>query len=431
MTDEATTRREFLTRTGKIILGGAIASSAAFSRNAGATGSDTIRIGVVGCGGRGSGAVLQALQADPGTKLIAMGDLYENRLTSSLNNLKKTKVGARVDVTPDHQFTGFNAYEQVLASDIDVVILATPPGFRPLHIETAIKAGKHVFAEKPGAVDAAGVRRVLKASQDARDKGLFIVAGLQSRYEPDAQAMVSRLHHGNIGDVMSMRMIRYGGGVWSKPRQPGMTDVEYQLKNWYYFNWLSGDFLVEQFVHELDRMAWIMNEYPSRCIATGGRQSRTGDNYGHIYDHFSALFTFNGGQDLYAATRQQKKCDAAFEMRVYGTQGSCIGKGKNDFQISGPRAWQTESGRRKQVGHQAEHDEMYRALRAGEYINNGEYLAKSTLMGIMMRESAYTGKEITWEQMEKSKQDLVPDALSWDTKMPEWTVAVPGITPFV
>ena len=429
--NETTSRRTFLDRTGKTVLGAATVGSLTVPATVHAAGSDTMRIGLIGCGGRGSGAAVQALRADANTKLVAMADAFEDRMQASLRNLKRTEVAKRVDIPRDRQFIGLDAYQQLLATDVDVVILATPPGFRPLHLEAAVKAGKHVFAEKPAAVDAAGVHRVLAASRLAKTKGLFVVAGLQGRYEPVQQDTISRLHDGAIGDITAMRMVRYGGGVWVRPREPKMTDVEYQMRNWYYFTWLSGDFLVEQFVHEIDRMAWIANGYPVRCLATGGRQSRTGKNYGHIYDHFAALFTFEGGADLYASTRHQRGCTTSFDMVVHGTRGTCTGRGKTSFEISGSNAWKTGGAGKKQNGHQLEHNAMYKALRGGDYINNGDYLAKSTLMAIMARESAYTGQEITWEQMENSKQDLVPDDLHWNSKLPEWEVAIPGVTRFV
>lgn len=404
-----------------------------------------IRIGIIGTGNRGITCIgrqiaeqraeldldLTAFWADKNTKLVAMADAFEDRLKLSLQSLQKTEVAKRIDVSQEHQFIGLDAYKHVLASDVDVVILATPPGFRPLHFEAAVEAGKHVFAEKPVAVDAAGVRRALKASRKAKTEGLYVVAGLQGRYEPEIQEMVSRLHQGAIGDVTAMRMIRYGGGVWVKPRRPDMTDVEYQMRNWYYFTWLSGDFLVEQFVHEIDRMAWIANGYPIRCLATGGRQSRTDKNYGHIYDHFAALFSFEGGEDLYASTRHQRGCATSFDMVVHGTKGTCTGRGKTSFEISGANAWKKGNARKKQSGHQLEQNAMYEAIRSGNYINNGDYLAKSTLMGIMARESAYTGQEISWEQIENSEQDLVPDDLAWNSALPEWKVAIPGVTRFV
>ena len=226
-------------------------------------------------------------------------------------------------------------------------------------------------------------------------------------------------------------MTRYARGLWVKPRVPGQTDVEYQISNWHYFTWLSGDFFIEQFVHEIDRMAWLMGEYPQSCLATGGRQSRTEEIYGHNFDHFAALYKFAGGAELYATTRQQNGCALAFDMRVAGTKGVCVGEGKTRYDITGPAAWQTDQRNgSKQQGHQFEHNEFYRQLRGGGYINNGDYLAKSTLMGIMARESAYTGQETTWERAMNAQQDLMPDEITFDTPVPVWQVAVPGKTTF-
>lgn len=425
-------RRTFLQASGSVFVGASLASATSTAQTPHVGVDDDIRIGLIGCGGRGTGATLNALKADPGVRLVAVADAFEDRLNGSLKTLQRQKgVGSRVDVKDEMCFTGLDAYKKVLATDIDVVLLATPPGFRPLHLRAAIDAGKHVFAEKPAAVDPAGIRSVLASAAKAKEKGLFIVAGLQARYEPETIEMTKRIHDGAIGEILNARMSRYAGGLWVKPRKPDQTDIQYQISNWPYYTWLSGDFLIEQFVHEIDRMAWVMGDYPVSCLATGGRQSRTAEMYGHTYDHFAALYKFANGSELYATSRQQQGCENAFEMRLAGTKGICTGEGKVKYDITGPSAWQSgQRNGRKQVGHQTEHDAFYQELRSGGYLNNGDYFAKSTLMAIMARESAYTGQEITWQHALDAKQDLMPDDIDWDTPVPQWKVAIPGKTTF-
>ena len=430
--DRTSPRRSFLKASGTALVGASFTTEGPAAETPHLSVDDTIRVGLIGCGGRGTGATLNALEADPGIRLVAMADAFEERLQTSLRSLSTHKdFGSRIKVDEEMRFVGLDAYKDLLATDVDVVLLATPPGFRPLHLRAAIEAGKHVFAEKPAAVDPVGIRSVLETTEMARSKGLFIVAGLQARYEPETIEMTQRIHDGAIGKVLNARMLRYAGGLWVKPRTPNQTDVEYQISNWHYHTWLSGDFFIEQFVHEIDRMAWAIGDYPVSCLATGGRQARTAEMYGHNYDHFAALYQFADGPELYATSRQQQGCAKVFEMRLAGTKGTCIGEAKVKYDITGPSAWQ--SGQRngnKQQGHQLEHNAFYKALRSGNYINNGEYFAESTLMAIMARESAYTGRELTWNEVMNAEQDLMPDEITWDTPVPKWKVATPGETTF-
>lgn len=438
-TSKKTTRRDFITKSSSLVGSAAVAGFATSSRTGYAADNKTLKLGLIGCGGRGTGAASQALTADDKVELVAMADVFEPQLEKSLQVLQKTPVGERVKVNEDHQYIGLDAYEKLLASDVDVVILATPPAFRPQFVAAAIEAGKHVFAEKPGATDAAGALSILESAKKAEAKGLLLVAGLQGRYETQPIEMVKRLHRGDIGEITSMRMTRYLGPVKVRQRLEGMTDLEYQIANWQYFTWMSGDGMVELFIHEIDRMAWIAGEYPQSCLATGGRQTRVGEEHGHVFDHFAACYKFPSGLELYASTRQQLGCDPTFEMVVNGRGGRCIGKGKVDFTIEGDKPWasvEKETGEKRsrrrrikssgQQGHQLEHNAMYAALRSGGYINNGDYLAKSTLMAIMARDSAYSGKEVTWQGMLENPQRLVPEKLSWDMELPKWKVAMPG-----
>jgi predicted dehydrogenase len=399
-------RRAFLKQSTTAVAG-SLVTGLSVAHGANVTGSDVIRVGLVGCGGRGTGAATQVLNADRGARLVAMSDAFGDRLQRSLQSMKKQEgIAERVLVDSDHQFTGFNGYKQVIASDVDVVLLATPPHFRPMQLEACIEAGKHVFAEKPVAVDAPGVRSVLQTTELARQKNLFIVSGLNGRYSPPTQEIVRRVQDGAVGDIVA----------------------QYQMRNWYYFTWLSGDFNVEQFVHQLDRMAWIMKDkYPVRCYSTGGRQARTSPDHGHIFDHFSSVFEYPHGVRVFTTTRHQRGCTSESQAIVMGTKGTADMYAGT---ITGPNAWQAP--RRERVNsHQLEQDAFLTALRAGEVINNGDYMAKSTLMAIMSRMSAYTGQSLTWEQVLNSKEDLSPSGYNWNAEPPKAQVAVPGVTKFV
>jgi len=419
-------RRQFLKASGTAAVAGTLSSGPA--RSVHAAGNETLRVGLVGCGGRGTGAAVQALAADPGTKLVAMADAFADRLNSSLENLKKRPGADRVAVDDDHRFVGFDACAQLVASDVDVVLLAAPPYFRPRHLKLCIDAGKHVFAEKPVAVDAPGVQSVLATTEAARRKGLTIVSGLCWRYETGMRETIGRIHEGRIGDLVALETTRYGQGVGKlAKRRPGWTDVEYQMRNWYYYTWLSGDFIVEQFVHNLDKMAWLMrDEPPIGCYATGGRQTRIEPQYGHIYDHFNAVFDYAAGVKLYAGTRHQRGTDNVRFDWAMGTRGACE---LMEYTITGRDPWKWDG--KRTVMHQLEHDALFAALRRGDTINNGEYMAKSTMMAILARMSAYTGKTLTWERAMASEEKLGPAKLDWDVPFPEPPVAMPGVTPFV
>ena len=426
----SSSRRDFCKRTTAAIVSGSLAANLVAERGVHAAGSDVIRIGLIGCGGRGTGAAAQALRADQNCQIVAVADVFGDNLQRSLDSLQTQEdIRQRVVVDRDRQFVGFDGFEHVIQSDVDVVLLATPPHFRPLHLKACVDGGKHVFAEKPVAVDAPGVRSVLQSTREARKKNLTIVSGLNSRYSHRLQELVGRIHDGAIGEIMALHTSRYGGGVWVRPRQPGMTEMEYQMRNWYYFSWLSGDFNVEQFVHQLDQMAWVMGDrYPARCYSTGGRQARTGPEYGHIYDHFSTVFEYEGGARLFSTTRHQRGCSSEYNTVVMGTKGSAS-LSRRGAGIEGANPWRPPRGRETD-SHQLEHDAFFAALRKGQVINNGDYMAKSTMMAIMSRMSAYTGQSLTWEQAMGSEQELSPTRYAWDAEPPAATVAIPGITKF-
>ena len=423
---DSSSRRQFLRTSSTALVAGGLATGVAPAVHA--AGSDTLKLGLIGCGGRGTGAIAQALAADKNTKLVALGDAFEDKVEGCVSRLAKSPVADQVAVDADHRFSGFDAHKRVIAADVDIVLLACPPQFRPGHLKAAIDAGKHVFAEKPAAVDAPGVRSVLATTEEAKKKNLSIVSGLCWRYETGMQETIKRIHDGAVGDITALEATRYSGGVGKlAKREEGWTDMYYQMRNWYYYTWLSGDFNVEQFVHNLDLMAWVMkDEYPISCHSSGGRQIRTGAEYGHIYDHFNSVYEYAGGVKLYAGTRHWPGCQGATLSLTIGSQGRCD---MMKYGISGTNPWQWDG--KRTVMHQLEHDAMYRALRKGEVINNGHYMANSTMMAIIARMSAYTGKVLSWEQAMNSKEDLTPPSYDWDTPMPEPAVAMPGVTPFV
>jgi predicted dehydrogenase len=415
-------RREFLAASAAVPL----AASSLY-----AAGDDTLKVGLIGCGDRGTGAAVQALKADKNVKLVALADAFEDRLKGSLGILqKKAEVAGKVDVKPDACFVGFDGYKEVIAR-CDVVLLTTPPQFRPLHLKAAVEAGKHVFAEKPVAVDAAGVRSVLESCEAAKKKNLSVVSGLCLRYDYGFREIVRRIHAGEIGDVVTLFANDYRGGRWAKPRQPGQTDMQYQMRNWYNFTWLSGDFNVEQHVHFLDVCAWVMkDEYPVRAMGLGGRTVLNSTDYGNIYDHFSVVYEYKNGARLVSNCRQHPGCKNDLSAHALGSKGRAVISERTDgLSIHAAKDW-VYDGPANQM-YQTEHDELFASIRSGKPINNGEYMSRSTLLAIMGRMAAYTGQQITWEKALASKEDLTPPKYDWAVALPDPAIAVPGVTKFV
>ncbi|OAI47608.1 oxidoreductase [Planctomycetaceae bacterium SCGC AG-212-F19] len=417
-------RREFLQSSAAL----AAASLAAPAVHA--AGSDILKVGLIGCGGRGTGAASQALNADKNVKLTAMGDAFGDRLESSLERLKKdAAIAGKIDVKPDHCFVGFDAYKQVIDSGVDVVVLCEPPHFRPSHLKYAVEKGKHVFAEKPCAVDAPGIRSVLATCEEAKKKNLSVVSGLCLRFDAGFQETIKRIHDGALGDILTMQANDLRGGIWQKERQPDWTDMHFQMRNWYHFTWLSGDFNVEQHVHFLDICAWVMkDEYPVRCVGQGGRQVRNAP--GHIYDHFAIVYEYANGQKLFSFCRQIPRCKNDISAQVMGTKGvGHLTESDGKMSLTTLGAPWFYRGKHKDM-YQVEHDELFASIRAGKPINNANYMAKSSLMAIMARMTAYTGQQITWDMAFNSKEDLSPAKYEWGPlPMPE--VAKPGVTKFV
>lgn len=413
-------RRAFLKTSGALAVGAAVAPWASRMH---VGGSGEIKVGLIGCGGRGTGAARNCVASSEGVRIVAMGDLFADRLASSKRNL--SSLGEAFDVTPDREFVGFDAYEKVMATDVDVVILATPPGFRPLMVEAAVAHGKNVFMEKPVAVDPVGIRRVLAASEVAAKKGLAIVAGTQRRHELNYLEVMRRIHDGAIGEVVAGQCYWNQGFLWVHSRKPEYSDMEWQIRNWLYFTWASGDHICEQHIHNIDVMNWALGGPPIRAMGMGGRQVRTAPVCGHIFDHFAVEFEYPNGAIVQSMCRQIDGTKGRVGEHLVGTKGQANPgrwiKGAKDFRFRGKR----------RDPYVQEHADLIASIRSGNPLNEGRRVAESTLTAIMGRMSAYTGKEITWDfALNESKLDLSPSRYEFGP-LPTPKVAMPGKTPLV
>ena len=423
------TRRHFLRNSSTVAVSGLVAS-ATLSRAADSStpAPSVIKVGLIGCGGRGTGAALQALKADPGVRLTALADVFADRLDSSLATLKKmAAVANRIDVTPATSFVGLDAYQKVIDSGVDVVLLASTPAFRPEHFRATVAAGKHVFCEKPVAVDGPGIRSVLASAAEAQRKNLSVMSGFCWRYDPRMRATVAQIHAGAIGDLRAIIATYHTGTLTTKfpgTRTPGQTDLEWQLRNWYNFTWLSGDHLVEQAIHNVDKIAWLMKqEMPSQAIAVGGR---TVPAYGNTYDNFSVAYEYASGVRATLSCRQHDGVYNEVTDYVMGTEG-IFSNGRLATQgITGKTNWKYTGPNRDM--YQVEHDELFAAIRAGKPVNDGISMAHSTLMAIMARMAAYTGQVVTWDRALNSEEILVPATLDWNAPRPVAARAIPGQT---
>jgi predicted dehydrogenase len=421
-------RRSFLKKSSAASVAGLTALHLSFPEKTHAENADTLKVGLIGCGGRGSGAANQALNADKNMVLWSMGEAFEDKLQRSLSSLKEQHK-ERVNVSQDRQFVGLDAFEKVLNSGVDVVLLATPPGFRPQHLKAAIDAGKHVFCEKPMATDAPGLRSVLESAAKAKQKNLALVAGFCWRYDYARRELFSRILDGEIGDIRSIYATYYTGPVKSMPadetRVPGMTDVEWQVRNWYNFTWLSGDSLAEQAVHSVDKINWAMKDVPPlKCVASGGRQIP--NNSGNIFDHFAVYYEYPNDVRAFLGSRQIFNCHNENNDYIYGSKGTGLIKGGR-VTINGEDQWRY-SGPKNNM-YQTEHNELFASIRNGNPINDGEWMATSTMMALMGRMAAYTGREITWEEALNSEERLVPEPLDWNAPLPIRPLSMPGRTP--
>jgi predicted dehydrogenase len=419
------TRRRFLSTTSVAAVGALSASRFAFAQA-----SDTLKIALIGCGGRGSGAAAQALNV-PGTKLVAMADAFPDRLQGALKGLIEAK-GSQVDVPPDRQFVGFDGYKNAI-SLADVVILATPPGFRPMQFAEAVKQGKHVFAEKPVATDAPGVRTFLAAAEEAKTKNLKVGIGLQRHHDPGYIETVKRIQDGAIGDVAAMRVYWNDAGVWVNPRKADQTEMEYQMRNWYYFVWLCGDHIAEQHIHNLDVANWVKGAHPVKARGMGGREVLTDKRYGQIFDHHMVEFTYPDGSICFSQCRHQPGCWTEVNEHAIGTRGTSA-VGSNLIKPAVGEVWRYRSEKRVDP-YQQEHDDLFAAIRNNTPYNEAFNGAHSTMTSILGRMSTYSGKDVTWDQGLKSELNYFPDELSWNAKMKalpdadgNYEIPVPGVS---
>ncbi len=434
-------RRSFM-KTSGLAIGASAISMQVLSAKAYIEGSDIIKVGLIGCGGRGTGAAAQALLVKENTQLVAMADAFRDRLDSCYSSLtdpnftdwsssKPINLNAKIDVPEEHKFVGFDAYKKVIELS-DVIILCTPPGFRPLHFEECVKAGKHVFMEKPVAVDAPGVRRVLESAEIAKSKKLNVVVGLQRHYQRGYQDWVDMLQKGVIGDITASRVYWNSSGVWIHARRPGESEMEYQMRNWYYFNWLCGDHINEQHIHNIDVGNWVKQAYPIKAYGMGGRQVRVGKDTGEIFDHHFVEFEYEDGSYMYSQCKHIKGCADLVSEAFHGTNGTAPKPGvilsRSGHTIMN-HDWKGNPN-----PYQVEHDELFDAVSKGEYrYADTENGAKSTMTAIMGRMATYGGQIVTWDEAINSTIDLMPKRFAWDADPPimpdaqgNYPIAIPG-----
>jgi predicted dehydrogenase len=435
----STTRREFVKQS-SLLAGGLLA--APMLSNAGYFNSvdDTIKVALIGCGGRGTGAAMQALKSRLNVKIVAMADAFRDRLDECYNNLTDAdsdegNVKDRILVKEETKFVGFDAYLKAIPL-ADVVILATPPGFRPIHFAEAIKQGKHVFMEKPVATDPAGVKKVLETAELARQKKLNVVVGLQRHYQNSYRELLKRVKDGMIGEITSGQVWWNNDGVWVKMREPSQTEMEYQMRNWYYFNWLCGDHITEQHIHNIDVMNWFKGAYPVKAQGMGGRQVRTGKEYGEIYDHHYVEFHYADGSIMNSQCRHIKGTYAIVDEMLVGTKG-VVKCGRAEI-ISKDKTLYKFDKKTENNPYQTEHDELFAAIAKGEYkFADAENGAKATMTSILGRMATYSGEVIEWDKALNSGINLQPAKYAWDAEPPVkpdangfYPIATPGVTKY-
>lgn len=426
------TRRGFLKSASTAVIGTSLAAGLPLGRSVFAASGDTLKLALVGCGGRGTGAANQALTTAGPTKLVAMADVRPEQLEKSLASLKEKK-DAQIDVPPDRQFTDFDGYKKAIAL-ADVVILASSPGFRPIHFEEAVRQGKHVFMEKPVATDAPGIRQVLAAAEEAKKKNLKVGVGLQRRHQPAYLETIKRIQDGAVGELILLRAYWDGGSRDGVERLPGETEMHYQIRNWYYFTWLSGDHIVEQHVHNLDVVNWIKGAHPVRGQGMGGRQVRNAKRHGQIFDHHFVEFEYADGTRMISQCRQIPGCWPSISEHVSGTKGSAdLANGR--FMIKGTETWRFPDRQKKVDPYQIEHDDLFDAIRNNKPFNEAELGANATMTAILGRMCTYSGLQVDWDDAFNSKIELLPKTFGWDATPPVlpdkdgfYPVAMPGRT---
>lgn len=380
---------------------------------------------MIGCGGRGTGAAINCMDAAPGVEVVAMFDLFQDRIDKSLAALRE-KHADKIKVKPETCFTGFDGYKKICAlPEVNLVVTAAPPGFRPIHLKAAVEAGKNVFMEKPVAVDPVGVRSVIASADLAKRKGLAIVAGTQRRHQASYRELMKRIHDGQIGEIVGGQCYWNQGDLWVVKKTPRMSSMEWQCRNWLYFTWLSGDHIVEQHVHNIDVMNWAFGSLPVKVMGMGGRQQRTAPEYGNIYDHFAVEFEYPNGVRVLSMCRQIPGCADRIEEKIVGSKGHAFGYGA----IHGENFWKFEGDETNP--YVQEQADLIAGIRAGKPLNEGRQVAESTMCAVIGRMSAYTGRAISWDwAMTSSTLDLTPPDYAF-TDLPVAPVAVPGRTPLV
>jgi predicted dehydrogenase len=425
-------RREFLGLSAVALSAGLIAGPS-IARGAHASGSDVLKVGLIGCGGRGSGAAVNALNGDPHAKLVAMADVFRDRLLSARAQLKQAKP-QQVDVCDDHCFVGFDGYQKVIQSGVDVVLIACTSKFHPVYLKAAVEAGKHVFVEKPHAIDPSGVHLVQQACDEARHKGLCVVSGLCWRYDKAVQETMARVLDGAIGKVVAIQESYMRSPYCLVPRRPQYSELEYQFRNWYHFNWLSGDDVPQSLLHSMDKAAWAFREEtPQRAFGQGGRASSFDTVYGDVFDHDSIVYEYAGGVRMYANVRAQDGCHNEVTDTILGTKGQAYLPVR--CRIEGEHPWHYESRQPPLSMYDAEHEVLFAAIRGGQPVNNGLYMVRSTMLAVMGQMVCYSGKQMTWDEAWNSPYKAGPDDCSWQMEPPTkpdkagvYPVPVPGVS---
>lgn len=441
MKKENKKRRQFMKNTA-LISSGVILNSLPVDASAYVKGNDHINVALVGCGGRGTGAALQALKAKPNVRIVAMADAFQDRLDKCYKYINEEHEGAKGQITvkEKNKFVGFDAYKKAI-DKADVVILTTPPGFRPYHFEYAVEKGKHVFMEKPVAVDAPGIRRVLEAGEKAIQNKLNVVVGLQRHYQTNYLAAVDKIRNGDIGKILSGQVYWNSAGVWVRPRKSGQTEMEYQMRNWYYFNWLCGDHILEQHIHNIDVANWFIGEYPTTAQGMGGREVRTGIDHGEIFDHHFVEFVYPGGAVISSQCRHQKGCLTRVAEAFQGTKGSVSTEGNSTMMTAHDgSSIINHRGKGDPNPYQVEHDRLFESIMNGGLISDTENGAKSTMTAIMGRMATYSGKVVQWDDALNSNVSigLTPKQWAWDGAPPtlpddngKYPIPVPGVSKVV
>jgi predicted dehydrogenase len=414
------TRRDFM-KQGSLLAGGLLAMPVLSHANYFSGAKDTIKIALIGCGGRGTGAATQALSTKENVELIAMADAFPDRLNSSYNNIKEALEengkADRLKVKDENKFTGFDAYKKAIPL-ADVVILATPPGFRPIHFEEAVNQGKQIFMEKPVATDPAGIQRVLAAAEKAKAKKLNVVVGLQRRYQNSYRELYKRVQDGMIGDILSMQVWWNQGALWIRPRKPEYTEMEYQMRNWYYFNWLCGDHIVEQHIHNIDVGNWFKGATPASAVGMGGRAVRTGKDTGEIFDHHYVEYRYDDGVVMNSQCRHWKDSASRVDEEIVGTKGRIICDKGLIQDYKGKTLYQFDK-KQENNPYQTEHDELFAAVAKGEFkFWDAERAAHTTLTAIIGRMATYSGQIIPWDKALHSGINLQPQTYSFDANPP-------------